>query len=107
MNKKLTCFFRDIRHARLFPLRYGTTMGKTQEYWAKVAREHGNFKKRVDVTRYRWWVITYRDGRQELAYFRVRRAVNPHGGRLCRGIIFPRIWSVADHEHTKDIRLAF
>ena len=72
-----------------------------------MAEAYGNFTKRVDSTDWHWYVVTYRDGREELTYFKVRRLLVPHGGRLCRGILFPRYWGVTQYEHTTDIRLAF
>ena len=97
---------RDLRHFRLFPKRYKTSKGRSRAYWSKVSRAYGNFTKRVASSDYHWYVITYKDGREELAYFRMWYIVIPHKGRLCRGII-PHYWSVMQFEHTKDIRLAF
>ena len=97
----------DICYFKLLPKRYKTTQGKDAKYWSRVSREYGNFKKSVDCTDYHWYVITFKDGRKELAYFRIWRIVIPHGGRLCRGIIFPRYWSPMQYEHVKEIRLAF
>lgn len=107
MDNHMDNFLQDIRHFKLFPKRYKTTQGKDADYWRKVSREYGNFKKRVDGTGYHWYVITFKDGRKELAYFKIWRMVIPHGGRLCRGIIFPRYWGTHQYEHVKDIRLAF
>lgn len=107
----MTQFMQDICYFKLFPKRYKTTQiadRKAREvYWRKVGRAYGNFKKSVDCTDYHWYVITFKDGRKELAYFRIWRIVIPHGGRLCRGIIFPRYWSPMQYEHVKEIRLAF
>ena len=98
--------WKDVRYLKLFPKRYKTTQGKPSEYWLEVSRNYHNFHKRVDCSGYHWYVITFKDGRKELAYFKVWRVVFPHGGRLCRGLI-PRYWDIRQYEHTKDIRLAF
>lgn len=103
--------WKDLRYFRLFPKRYHTTQiedYKTRcEYWSKVSRAYYNFKKRVDCSDYHWYVITYKDGHKELAYFKVWRIVIPHGGTLRRGFLLPRYWTTINHEHVKDIRLAF
>ena len=104
---ELKYILQDLRHFKLFPKRYKTTTGKSAGYWSHVHRAYGNFKKRVGNSGWHWYVVTYKDGRKELAYFRVWRFVLPHGGRLCRGLIFPRYWSVRKYEHTKKIELAF
>ena len=51
--------------------------------------------------------LTFKDGRKELAYLKVRRDIIPHGGRLCRGRLFPRLWDVTQYEHARKIDLAF
>lgn len=99
--------WKDLRYWRPFAKRYKTTQGKSQKYWQTISRDYYNFKKRVDCTDYHWYVITFKDGHNELAYFRVRRVVFPRGGRLCRGFFLPRYWPPTQYEHTKDIRLAF
>ena len=97
----------DLRHLKLFRKRYKTTHYGDADYWHKVAHDYYNFKKRIDCSDYHWYVVTYKDGRTELAYFKVWRIVIPHGGRLCRGAIIPRYFGITDYEHIKDIRLAF
>ena len=103
----LKSYWDDLRYISLFPRRYKPTKGKNEEYWRRVSRAYGNFAKAVDCSATNWYVITFKDGRKELAFFKVRRNVIPHGGRLCRGCIFHRYWSVVQYEHTKSIRLAF
>lgn len=107
MDNHMTQFLQDIRHLAPFPKRYKTTQGKDAEYWHNVSRNYGNFKKKVNSTDYHWYVITYKDGRKELAYFKVWRIVIPHGGTLRRGLLFPRYFGVSDYEPIQDIRLAF
>ena len=97
----------DLRHITLFRRRYETKRGQSRSHWEKVSKDYNNFKKRVDNTDYHWYVITFKDGHKELAYFRVWRVAYPREGRLCRGIIFPHYWSPAQYENTKEIRLAF
>lgn len=107
-NKELIkSYWNDLRCAKLFPKWYKTSKGQSADYWHGVSRAYGNFKKRVDSSGYHWYIITFKDGRKELAFFKVWYQVIPHGGRLCRGLLFPRYWSVTQYEHTKDIRLAF
>lgn len=107
MKKLLTIHWQDLRYIRLVHRRYKTTHYGDADYWHKVALDYNRFKKRVDNTDYRWYVITYKDGSKELMYFKVWRIVIPHGGRLCRGAIIPRYFGVTDYEHVKEIRLAF
>lgn len=99
----------DLRYFKLFRKRYKTTRIENRkeraDYWHKVAHDYYCFRKRVDCCGWHWYVITYKDGRRELAYFNVWRLVNPQGN-LCRGII-PRYWTTHEHEHVKNIRLAF
>lgn len=102
----MALYWKDIRYLK-FPKKYGTTQGKDADYWHKVSRNYYNFEKRVDTCGWHWYVITFKDGRKELAYLKVHRAIIPHGGRLCRGLIFPRYWGVDQYEHTKEITLAF
>lgn len=99
-------YWQDLKYIRLFRKRYKTTHYGDADYWHKVAHDYYNFKKEVDWHYFHWYVITYKDGHKELAYFKVWRIVIPHGGRLCRGLI-PRYFGVTDYEHVKDIRLAF
>ena len=106
-KETLTCFLKDIRHLTLFPKRYELTHYGDENYWHKVSTDLWNFKKRVKSNAYNWYVVTYKDGRQELAYFRVWYLIIPRRGRLCRGILYPRLWGIQRHEHVKDIRLAF
>lgn len=99
--------WKDLRYWRPFARRYKTSQGQSYSHWQTISRDYNNFKKRVDYTDYHWYVITFKDGHKELAYFRVWRIIYPREGRLCRGILFPRYWSPAQYEHTKEIRLAF
>ena len=87
--------------------RYRPTGGMTADYWHKVAHNYYNLKKRVGCSSDHWYVITYKDGRKELAYLKVRYSLRPHGGRLCRGVILPSYWGVTDFEHARNIELAF
>ena len=102
--------WKDIRYFRLFHKRYKTTQiadyKERCEYWDKVSSDYERFKEWVDDSEFHWYVITYKDGRKELAYFRVWHLVIPQGGRLCRGLI-PRHFWITHYEHIKDIRLAF
>jgi len=108
MSKEyLKYFLRDLSRFKLFHKRYKPTKGGDAEYWKKTSRAYGNFCKKVRCSDYHWYIITFKDGREELAYLRVWTLFIPHGGRLCRGYFFPRYWSLTDYEHTKDIRLAF
>ena len=96
---------KDLRYIRI-PRRYKTYKNGSELYWGFVQRSYWNFKKRVDYSGYHWYVITFKDGRKELAYFRVCKWVLPRQGRLCRGLI-PRHWAITQYERVKDIRLAF
>ena len=104
-------YWQDLKHFKLFHKRYECTQiedfKERTEYWHKVSRRYYNFKKEVDWHYSHWYVITYKDGRKELAYFKVWRIVIPHGGTLRRGLLFPRYFGVAEFEPIQDIRLAF
>lgn len=109
--EQIKYFLEDARYFKLFPKRYKTTWIEDRKerevYWRDVRRRYNNFRKRVDCSIYHWYVITYKDGRKELAYFSIWRMVDPHAGRLCRGLLFPRFWGTDKFEHTVDISVAF
>lgn len=110
-KEEIKYLLRDLRYFTLIPKKYKTTriadFDERNAYWSKVAKDYYNFKKRVDSSDYHWYVITYKDGRKELAYFKVWRLVLPHGGGLCRLALVRRYFGTQEYEHVKDIRLAF
>lgn len=102
MCKQATNVWTDLRYLTLFPKDYGVPQGKSAEYWRKVSRDYGNRYKRVCACDYKWYVITFKDGRRELAYITPNQKYHV----LRRGII-PRRWRLTQFAHVKDMRLAF
>lgn len=101
----------DLRYLTLFPKRYGTPQGLSADDWHKLNREFGNLRKKMSGTDNRWYVITFKDGRKELSYIKVRSEGIYHndyvrGGVLCRGII-PRRWLVTEYANVAGIKIAF
>ena len=97
----------DLRYVKLFPKQYKTSEKRTKAYWRDVEKSYDNLKKKIECSGYHWYVITYKDVRKELAYLRISRIILPKEGRLCRGLIIPRHWTIKQYEHVKYIRLAF
>ncbi len=104
---RLTEHWKEITHLTLFPKRYATSRGKSREYWREVEKRYYNFRKRVGYSGHHWYLATYDDGRTELLYLRVCKLTFPHGGILCRGLLFPRQWTALQFEHVREIRIAF
>ena len=101
----------DLRYLTLFPKRYGSPQGLSADEWKVIIKEFSNLHKRMRSTGYRWYVITFKDGRKELSYLKVRTggiysSDYFRGGVLCRGII-PRRWHVTQYAHVESIRVAF
>lgn len=105
----------DLRCFKLFPKRRGLpqeqprTRRRKTYYWNSIGREYSNWCKRLSCTDFRWFIITYKDGTEELAYIKLRQ-----GGILSgmlpdayRGIIIPRQLGVVWYSNVKDIRIAF
>lgn len=75
-----------------------TDFDERQRYWSRMRKREGAIAKKVGGTYYHWWIITYEDGKEELAYLTQKK------GLVKRGIIFRRripYWAI------KDIRIAF
>lgn len=93
----------------IFHKRYKTPQGKSRAYWQGVMRRYSNTQKELSSTDYRWRIITYDDGRRELAYLK-ERAGGLFTGRypaIYRGIIIPRMIDYGTYAHIKKITLAF
>ena len=93
----------------LFHKRYKPPKGKSRAYWQGVMRRYGNTQKELSSTSYRWRIITYDDGRRELAYLKERAGglltgISP---AIYRGFIFPRLIGYGTYAHIKTIKLAF
>ena len=102
---KTTSPWRDILCLRLFRKRYRPPDGMGREYWGLVVRRYGNSMKTIRASANHWRIITYDDGRRELAYMRVGRA-----GRypaLYRGLLFPRMVDYGTFAHILTLELAF
>ena len=93
-----------IPRLSLFPRRRTAVQGQTMAYWQAVERSRRDFKRELGRSGRRWCVVTFKDGHRELACFRILRPGRAlFDGRLCRGFLFPRPWTVSDHEHVAKI----
>jgi len=108
-KEQLQHYLADLRCLTLFPKRYDAPQGRTKEYWSAIMRDYSNEQKRLRSTDYRWYIISFDDGRRELAYLKVRA-----GGLLTgkypaiyRGILIPRMLRYETYAHITKIRLAF
>lgn len=106
----------DLKYLRILPKRYARPFdtipsdieGRAQ-YWRAVSRRYGNEVKRLTCTDYHWHIITYKDGRKELAYLRAIKG-GLFGGMtpaMFRGIVIPRKVSLMTFSCIKHIRFAF
>lgn len=100
----------DLRFLVLRPKKYGMPPDYPTEtmargtYWRKTIARYDTTMKRLRGRCYHWYVITYIDGRQELAYLRVLKlGIAP---AIYRGLI-PRLLSTTQYANIKNIRLAF
>lgn len=99
----------DLLRITLFPRRYGTPRGRTDEWWRGVMRRYGNAEKDIESRPWSWYVISYDDGREETARLRVL-----HGGlvsgispAIYRGAVIPRRIGFGTFSHVREIRPAF
>lgn len=99
----------DLRCLFVLPKRYKTPIGKPLSYWMDVSRRYGNMMKKLDGCDYRWHIISYDDGRRELAYLRVLQDGFFSGAcpSIYKGMVIPRRIGYGTFSHIKDIRLAF
>ena len=105
----------DLRCFKLFPKSRRTpqaqakTRRRRTHYWNSVAREYANWCKRLSRTDYRWHIITYKDGTQELAYIKLRQDGILSGmlPDAYRGILIPRRLGVVWYSQVKNTRIAF
>lgn len=99
----------DLRCLFVLPKRYRTPQGKPLSYWTDVSRRYGNAMKAINGCDYRWYVITYDDGRRVLTYLRVLKDGLLSGGypSIYKGILVPRRIGYGTFAHIKDFRLAF
>ena len=101
--------WKDILYLKPFRKRYKAKEGLKREDWDYIMRRYGNYEKEIESSGYRWRVISYDDGRKELAYLRVLSG-GIFTGRypaIYRGIIIPKMITYQVFSHIKDIRLAF
>ena len=108
-KEEIKNYLADLRHFKLFPRRYKTPQGRPLSYWTEVSRRYGNTMKAINGCDYHWRIITYDDGRRELAYLRVLQDGLLSGAypSIYKGIVIPRRISYGTFAHIKDIRLAF
>ena len=101
----------DLRYLRIFPRRYSKRAREDwrEVSWGEVMRRYGNTQKDILNSGIRWRVITYDDGRKELAYLRVLQGGLLTGAypAIYRGIIIPRRIDYPTFSHIRNIRLAF
>ena len=105
----LQSYIHDLKCLTLFPKRYKTPQGKSSEYWGQVMRRYDNMGKKISCSDYHWRIITYDDGREELAYLRVLKGGLFSGlsSAIYRGPFIPHMISYGTFSHITDIRLAF
>lgn len=108
-NKELIKhYWADLRCITLFPKRYNALPAGPVD-WRKVSRDYGNLQKRIGSTDYRWYIITYDDGRKVLSYLRELSGGFFTGLQpaIYRGIIVPRLVTNVHFSHIREVRLAF
>lgn len=100
----------DLHYLVLSPKKYGEPPDLPQEtklrgrYWRGVMARYANKQKELAQKGFRWHVITFIDGRKELAYLRVLKlGISP---AIYRGLI-PRLLTTQQYANIKDIRIAF
>lgn len=106
----------DLRYYHIFPKRYAQPLDAVPSdargrarYWRAVSKRYGDEEKRLSCTDYHWHIITYKDGRKELAYLRSLKGGLFGGGTpaIFRGILIPRKMSHTTYSCIENIRLAF
>lgn len=110
MDKEgLKYFLNDLRHVTLFPRRYKTRQGMSEDYWRAVNSRLVQAKKRIDACDWHWYVIEFKDGHKETTRLRVLKGGFFSGmyPALYRGAIIPRPVIIGTFDHIKDFRLAF
>ena len=109
MNTKFNTILSDLMLLRVFPRRYGTPIGRGNEYWMEVSADYADYEKKLLASDFRWKVITYDDGREELAYLRVLKGGMLSGiyPAIYRGLIIPRRIELGTWARIKKIRTAF
>jgi hypothetical protein len=110
MDKQLMKhYWADLRCFTIFGRRYQAAQGQPFAYWDKVRRDYGLMQKRIADSDLRWRIITYDDGREELAYLRVLSGGIFSGiyPAIYRGILIPRRVTTETYSRIKSIRLAF
>ena len=109
MNERLKEIVDDLRHIAIFPARYETPGRNDSDYWRGLMRKYGNAEKRIQSSGFSWYVLEYRDGRQELVHLRVLRngLFSGKAPAIYRGMLFPRMIDLATFSHIENIRLAF
>lgn len=108
MKARANIILNDLRHLVLFPRRYRTPQGKTEDYWNRVQRDYCNEQKRIDSSESRWFIILYKDGHEELTRLRVLQGglLSGYSPAIYRGI-FPRLVTFGTYASIKDIYPAF
>ena len=99
----------DLLRFKPFRKRYETERGRDSGYWSGVARRYSSALALVESLPWRWYVIAYRDGREELAYLRVLNGGLFTGKRpaIYRGAIIPHRICLGTFAHVKELRIAF
>ena len=109
MNERLKDILADLRLLVLFPKGYGVRGSHGADFWRRALQSYGDMEKRLLSSGYRWRVITYDDGRRELAYLRVLSGgvLSGRYPAIYRGLIVPRRVDIVTFTRIKDIRIAF
>ena len=106
---KLLGYLGDLRFITLTRARYKTARGKGEDYWRSELRRYGNVEKRLLSSDYRWYVLEFKDGHNELAYLRVLQGGFFSGlsPAIYRGCLIPRRLDFVTFSNINKIRLAF
>ena len=109
MLDKFTSIIGDFRYFTFFRRRYKTARGKGEDYWRSELRRYGNVEKRLLSSDYRWYVLEFQDGHNELAYLRVLQGGFFSGlsPAIYRGCIIPHRLDFLTFANINNIRLAF
>ena len=102
-------YWEDLRCAFFIPKSYKPPTGMDEAGWRAVMRRYANMGKTISCSAYHWRIITYDDGRRELAFLRVLKGGFFSGKypAIYRGILIPRRIGYVTFAHITDIRLAF
>jgi len=109
MKDDIKNMMNDFRHITLFPRRYRSPRGKSEEWWRGVMKRYFNAEKRIDSCDYQWYVLQFEDGHLETTRLRVLQGgiFSGFSPAIYRGMVIPRLVDFATFSRIKDFWLAF